>query len=115
MQGEAFGINVTITENEISRVGYQRYPAKSDVELKLTQEKSPSGWIMVLVIRNKPKRRLYRDALMTVPGKEELFKTNVLPVEPNLSDFESWPHPIVQLALRDFHFSEKSTQSVAGD
>jgi hypothetical protein len=44
---------------------------------------------------------------MTIPGKEEILKTNVLPIEPNLSDFESWPHPIVQLVLRDFRFSEK--------
>jgi hypothetical protein len=50
---------------------------------------------------------------MTIPGKEEILKTNVLPVEPNLSDFESWPHPIVQLVLRDFRFSEKPKQSDA--
>jgi hypothetical protein len=111
--GEAFGINVTATENEISHIAYERNPAKADVELRFTQEKSQNGWMMMLVIRNKLKRRLYLDALMTVPGKEEILKTNVLPVEPNLSDFESWPHPIVQLVLRDFRFSEKSKQSDA--
>jgi hypothetical protein len=109
--GEAFGINVTVTESEICRVAYQRDPAKADVELRFTQEKSPNGWMMMLVIRNRLKRRLYLDALMTIPGREEIFKTNVLPVEPNLSDFESWPHPIVQLVLRHFRFSEKSEQS----
>lgn len=105
--GEAFGINVTATENEISRIAYERNPAKADVEVRFTQEKSESGWMMMLVIRNKLKHRLYLDALMTVPGKEEILKTNVLPVEPNVSNFESWPHPIVQLVLRDFRFSEK--------
>jgi len=105
--GEAFGINVTATENEISRIAYERNPAKADVELRFTQEESTNGWMMMLVIRNKLKHRLYLDALMTTPGKEKIVKTNVLPVEPNLSDFESWPHPIVQLVLRDFRFSEK--------
>jgi hypothetical protein len=105
--GEAFGINVTITEGEISRIAYARNPAKADVELRFTQEKSKNGWMMMLVIQNKLKRRLYLDAVMTVPGKDELFTTNVLPVEPNLSDFESWPHPIVQLVLRNFRFSER--------
>jgi hypothetical protein len=105
--GEAFGLDVTITENEVSHIVYERNPAKADVELRFTQEKSQDGWIMMLVIRNKLKRRLYLDGLMTRPGSDEIFTTNVLPVEPNLSDFESWPHPIVQLVLRNFRFSEK--------
>jgi hypothetical protein len=105
--GEAFGINVTVTENEISHIAYERNPAKAEVELRFTQEKSKNGWMMMLVIRNKLKRRLYLDALMTRPGSDEILTTNVLPVEPNLSDFESWPHPIVQLVLRNFRFSEK--------
>jgi len=111
--GESFGINATVTENEVSHIAYERDPAKADVELRFTQEKSTNGWMMMLVIRNKLKRRLYLDALMTIPGKEEILRTNVLPVEPNLSDFESWPHPIVQLVLRDFRFSEKPKQSDA--
>lgn len=108
--GEAFGINVTAAENEISRIAYEPDPAKADVELRFTQEKSENGWMMMLVIRNKLKHRLYLDALMTIPGKEEILNTNVLPVEPNLSDFESWPHPIVQLVLREFRFSERAKQ-----
>jgi len=111
--GEAFGLNVTVTENEVSHIAYERSPSKADVELRFTQEKSQNGWMMMLVIRNKLKHRLYLDALMTIPGKEEILKTSVLPIEPNLSDFESWPHPIVQLVLRDFRFSEKSKQSDA--
>jgi hypothetical protein len=112
--GEAFGLNVTVTKNEISGIVYERNPAKADVELRFTQEKSQNGWTMVLVIRNKLKRRLYLDALMTVPGKDKIFKTNVLPVEPNLTDFESWPHPIVQLVLRNFRFSENGPKQSSG-
>jgi hypothetical protein len=41
--GEAFGINVTATENEISHIAYERNPAKADVELRFTQEKSAGG------------------------------------------------------------------------
>jgi hypothetical protein len=108
--GEAFGIDVTVTEGEISHIAYERDWAKVDVELRFTQEKSKNGWMMMLVIRNKMKRRLYLDAVMTLPGKDGLFTTNVLPVEPNLSDFESWPHPIVQLVLRNFRFSEKTKE-----
>src|ERR1700740_277004 len=111
--GETFGINVTISENQLSRIIYQRDPAKADVEFKFTQEKSPNRLTMLLVIRNKLKRKLYLDALMTIPEKKEIFKTSVLPVEPNLSDFESWPHPIVQLVLRNFRFSENGSKQSA--
>jgi hypothetical protein len=111
--GEAFGINVSVTENEVSRIAYQRDPAKADVELKFTQEKSPNGWMMMMVIRNKLKRRLFLDALMTLPEKKEIYKTSILPVEPNLSNFESWPHPIVQLVLQNFRFSENGSKQSA--
>jgi hypothetical protein len=107
--GENFGINVTITDNRPSEITYQRDPAKADVELKFTQETSPDGFMMLLVTRNKLKRKLFFDALMTEPGKKEIYKTSVLPVEPNLSNFESWPHPIVQLILSNFRFKESGS------
>lgn len=105
--GESFGITATITDNEISRVTYQRDSRKADVAFKFTQESSPNGPMMVLVTRNKLKQKLFFDALMTVPEKKEIYKTTVLPVRPSLSTVESWPHPIVQLVLRNFRFSEK--------
>lgn len=109
--GETFGINVTITENQLSGITYQRDPAKADVEFKFTLEKSASGPMMMLVTRNRLKRRLFFDALMTIPEKKKIYKTSVLPVEPSLSNFESWPHPIVQLVLRNFRFSENGSSS----
>jgi hypothetical protein len=105
--GENFGINVTLVNDQISRVTYQRDITKADVEFKFTQENSSDGPMMLLVTRNKLKHRLFFDALMTVPSRKEVYKTTVLPVESKLSNFESWPHPIVQLVLRNFRFSEK--------
>jgi hypothetical protein len=104
--GETFGINVTVTENQLSRIAYAPDPAKADVALGFTQETREKGWMMLLVIQNRLKRRLSFDALMTIPEKKGIYETSVLPVEPNLSNFESWPHPIVQLVLRNFRFSE---------
>lgn len=104
--GEGFGINVTVTGERLIGITYQPDVAKADVEFKFAQEKSLDGFMMLLVTRNKLKRKLFFDALMTVPGKPEIYKTSVLPVESNLSNFESWPHPIVQLVLNNFRFSE---------
>ena len=112
--GETFGVNITIIDNQLSGITYQRDPAKADVEFAFTQEKSQNGWMMLLVLRNKLKRRLSFDALMTLPEKKEIYKTSVLPVEPNLSNFESWPHPIVQLVLRNFRFSEDDGTKQSG-
>src|SRR5207247_1262095 len=97
----------SITENEISRITYQQNTRKADVVFKFTQESSPNGPMMVLVTRNKLKQKLFFDALITVPEKKEIYGTTVLPVKPGLSTVESWPHPIVQLVLRNFRFSEK--------
>ncbi len=106
--GENFGINVMITGSQIFRIIYQPDAAKADVEFAFTQEKSLHGPMMMLVTQNRLKRRLFFDALMTIPDKKEIYKTSILPVEPGLSSYESWPHPIVQLVLRNFRFSEKN-------
>jgi hypothetical protein len=60
---------------------------------------------MMLTVQNKLNRTFSYDALMTVPTRKEILETHVLPVEARLSNFESWPHPIVQLVLRNFRFS----------
>jgi hypothetical protein len=105
--GESFGINTTLIGNRLSKVRYQPDPAKADVEFKFSQEKSQTGFMMLLVIKNRLKRRISPDALMTVPGDKDVHQTDVLPVGPGRSNTESWPHPIVQLMLRNFRFSEK--------
>ena len=107
---DAFGIKVTIADNHLSGITYQGDPAKADVEFAFTQEKLLNGWMMMLVIRNRLRRKLYLDALMTIPGKSAIFKTDILPIPPGLTDYESWPHPIVQLVLRDFRFAAKGSE-----
>jgi hypothetical protein len=106
LAGEAFGINVTVAGDRLTRITYQPDPAKADVEFKFTQEKSHQVFMMLLITRNKLKKKLFFDALMTVPEQTGIYKTSVLPIDPNLTNFETWPHPIVQLALRNFRFSE---------
>jgi len=108
--GESFGINVTVVDNQIVGVTYQPDSAKSDVWFTFSQEfDDHAPEMMMLTTRNGLKRRLLFDALMTVPGKEGIFRTNILPIDPGLSSYESWPHPIVQLVLRNFRFVEGST------
>jgi hypothetical protein len=107
--GEKFGIKVTTSGNEIAAIRYEKDVSKADVTFEFKQDKDIEGSLMtLLLIENKLPRRLYLDALMTRPDKKEIFRTSILPVDAKLFNAESWPHPIVQLVLRNFRFSEKS-------
>src|SRR5262245_17003695 len=103
--GDHVGINVTVDGDEISAVSYQKDVANADVTFKLTQQKLRGKPAMMLVVQNKLKHPLSLDAFMTVPGRQGIYKTNILPVRAGLSNYESWPHPIVQLALKNFRFA----------
>jgi len=107
--GESFGLKLNMTNNEIVAVSYQKEKAGADVELEFKQESEKGGEpMMMLVLKSNLKQVLYMDALMTVPKKKGIHKTRILPLQPGLMGFESWPHPIVQLVLRNLRLTEKS-------
>jgi|SRR5262245_20704550 len=104
--GDHFGIKVTLAGEEISAVSFEKDSSKADVVFKFTQEKADSARPMTLLVsRNKLKRPLLMDGFMTVPGKSGIYRTSLVPVRAGLVSYESWPHPIVQLALRNFRFA----------
>lgn len=109
--GENFGVAVRGKGDEITGVDYESAIEKADLWFSFAQPKElgPAG--MMLTIQNKLKRRIYMDALMTVPGKKGIYKTSIVPIDAGLSDFESWPHPIVQLVLRNLRYSEKPAET----
>jgi hypothetical protein len=114
--GDHFGINLTDTKAEFLTVTFQPDTAKADVQFGFTQEKGPKDMVMMLLtVQNKVNRRFSYEALMTVPGKKEILNTHVLPVEARLISFESWPHPIVQLVLRNFRFSDAPAKQKGGE
>jgi hypothetical protein len=106
-KGDAFGIDLDITNEVIRGVSYQADTNKAAVSLRFTQEIRENGEaMMLLVIKNHTKRKLFIDALMTVPQRTKAQKTSILPVEPGLTGYESWPHPIVQLVLRNIRLTD---------
>jgi len=108
--GENFGISFVSAGDEISQVVYQPDAAKADVWLIFRQDKMKDDKpMMLLIIQNKLKRKLFLEALMTIPESKGIHKTSIVPVGPGLSDYESWPHPIVQLVLQNFRFSERAS------
>lgn len=106
-KGDEFGLTLNVQGNSIASVKYQSDTKKADVTLKFTQEVRRDGSAMMMLrIHNNTKHTLNMDALMTVPGRKGIAKTSILPVGPGLSDFESWPHPIVQLVLRNIRIAK---------
>jgi hypothetical protein len=105
---DAFGIDLQITNGAVRSVSYQSDTNAAAVTLLFTQKVKDNGdAMMFLVIANHTKHKLFIDALMTTPEGKKPEKTSILPVEPGLSNYESWPHAIVQLVLRDIRLTEK--------
>ncbi len=109
--GDKFGVNVTVSGDEITGLTYVPNPDKADVGFEFSEPvvkggKTP-GATMMLIIHNKLKRQLFIDALMTLPQKDGISNTDIVPIRAGLSDFEMWPQPIVQLVLRNFRFAQQ--------
>jgi hypothetical protein len=107
-KGDVFGIDLQITNGAVQSVSFQPDTNKAAVNLRFTQEVEDDGSaMMLLVINNHTKHKLFIDSLMTVPNGERPQRTSILPVEAGLSGYESWPQPIVQLVLRNIRLTEK--------
>src|SRR6266576_3884538 len=66
--GENFGVNLNVKGDDVVAVTYQPDLKKADEWFSFRQTKElPGGVGMMLIIQNKLRRRLYLDALMTVP------------------------------------------------
>ena len=107
--GESFGLKLGVTNGEISTVTYKNDKAGADIEIEFKQDVQKDGdAMMMLVLKSNIKKVLYLDALMTVPGKKGIARTSILPLQPGLMGFESWPDPIVQLVLINLRLKEKT-------
>ncbi len=95
LAGAADGTALSITE--------EPNPKTANVVLSFKQEKG----MTLFTIQNHTKYWLNYAAGIRTPKREGLYKTSVMPVGPGLSNFESWPGQIDQVALKNFTFSER--------
>jgi hypothetical protein len=76
---------------------------------KFSQEdKLANGCGMMLHAHNPTKRYIKYDLGMQLIDSEVLYKTSSCPLIPELSGYESWPHPIFQLVMTNFRWVDKS-------
>jgi len=102
MKGDRFGVSLEVTDGKLQRISYQPEFEKADVTFEFRQEvDANTAGMMMLTIHNRTSHQLRMKALMTVPGRKNAAETRIIPVEPGLTSFESWPHPIVKLLLHE--------------
>lgn len=102
MKGDNFGVALDIRDGKLTAVTYQPDLKKADVTFEFSQLVEADGSSMMkLTIHNQTAFALKMRALMTVPGEKKAIETSILPIQPGLTDLESWPHPIVKLLLHD--------------
>jgi hypothetical protein len=106
-KGDEFGLTLDIQNDSVRSVKYQKDVKKADVTLKFIQTVLHDRTaMMMLEIHNNTKHTLSLDALMTVPSEKAILKTTIVPVRPSLFSIETWPHPIVQLVLRNIRIAK---------
>ena len=102
MKGDHFGVTADIRDGKVAGISYQPDLDKADVTFEFGQDVGSDGSSMMkLTIHHRTAFVLKMRALMTVPGEKKAVETSILPIESGLSDYESWPHPIVKLLLHD--------------
>jgi hypothetical protein len=98
--GESFGLHLNVEEGAVKSLGYTPDAKTADVSLDFTQKiKEDGSSMMLLTIVNHTKYKLAMQALMVTPNSKQPTATSIIPVEPGMTNFESWPHPIAQLVL----------------
>lgn len=108
--GEEFGISLKIEGKRITEISYHKDPKRADVRFKFSQDwdSQKSEGAMNLIIDNHTQRKILFDGLMTTPKNPEARQTSILPVGPGMTNYESWPHPIIQLVLRNIRLEEET-------
>ena len=105
--GDKFGVNLAGAANgTVLSITEEPDLKKADLILSFKQEKG----MMLFTIENRAGHWLTYEAGIRVPKRSGFYKTSVMPIGPRLSNYESWPHPIDQLALKNFGFTEKPTK-----
>jgi hypothetical protein len=102
MKEDNFGVSLDIDGGKVRAVSYQPDLKKADMAFEFRQDVGADGSsMMMLIIRNRTTYSLQMNALMTVPGEKGQFETSIIPIQPGLTNYESWPHPIAKLLLYD--------------
>ena len=112
--GESFGVKLVKDGDRVVEVRYEPEEKAADLFLKFSQEKINDGWSTMLKLENRTTDRLHVGAAMAVRERKDPFETSILPLGPGMTNYKTWPHPIVQLILRDIWVMKETGKDAAG-
>jgi len=98
--GDKFGLKIDAADGAVRAVRYERDLSKADVTLEFSVADPVNGrYTSMLKMENRTRHTFLMDGGMTVPDRKDILKTSITPIRAGLLHYETWPHPILQLAL----------------
>lgn len=92
------------TIHSMKVVEKNKHPEKT-IEISFTQNDEDRKNIMTMLnVKNPFNKTLVHDAMMFTPMSNKWTSTSIIPIQPKLQNFESWPHPIITLVLDNWRF-----------
>lgn len=80
---------------------------KSTIQIEFFQnvkDKKPEG--MMLKVKNPFDKKLNYNAMMYIVGNKKWIKTSIIPIQPNLMNYEMWNDVIITLVLEKWRFEK---------
>lgn len=103
--GEKIFVECEIKGDSISKmkvVEKNIHPEKT-IEIEFTQNSENRKEISTqLWVKNPFSKTLRYDAFMFTPISQQWKSTSIIPIRPNLQNFEHWPHAIISLVLQNW-------------
>jgi hypothetical protein len=103
--GEKIFVECEIEGDSISKmkvVEKNIHPEKT-IEIEFTQNSENRKEISTqLWVKNPLSKTLRYDAFMFTPISQQWKSTSIIPIRPNLQNFEYWPHAIITLVLQNW-------------
>jgi hypothetical protein len=80
------------------------HPEKT-IEVEFSQDASDRAKIsMMLIVKNPFNKKLNYNALMYTPTSDHWHSTSIIPIRPNLVNYETWGYTIISLVLDKWRF-----------
>lgn len=105
--GEELNIETEIKNDSIISmkvVKVVEYPERTINILFFQDAKDRTKTQMMLVVKNPFDKKLLYDAAIYIPTHQQWSKTSIIPIQPNLVNYEIWPDVIATMALENWRF-----------
>ena len=105
---EPFDLKLKLPDGSGYEEHFDRVSYVKDGSVYRLQRGEDRRVMMLLIIESRLRQTLCMNASMQIPNRKGTHKTSILRVLGGKIGFESWPHPIIALELKNRRFSAKA-------